>query len=328
MKVSIIIPVYNSAQTIKKCVGSLVNQTYHDIEILLVNDGSKDNSKQICEDLIKEDTRIRFIDCKVNHGAGLARNEGLKLMSGDWVTFCDSDDHPDKNWINDFILGIRDDAQLVVQGFYCDNWPDHDSISNKIIAYNGFGDRDYIVERLCRKNVFGYLWCKLYRTSIIKDNILFFKNIIMIEDEMFNIEYLKYVKNISCVDKCNYYYNRPDFYEKYGKVDNFKANIDMFNASCDAFGDKSFILKDMYLSRATDWLLSSYRKHEKDKLQKLSVYCKTVASYIRYAKTCRKTIKYIRYFLFSDNLWLTDKTVILYVFLLKILGKGELLFSR
>lgn len=90
-KISIIVPCYNVEKYLKKCLDSLVNQTYQDIEIIMVDDGSPDRSGIICDEYAAKDDRIKVIH-KLNGGVGAARNDGLKIASGDWVIFCDSDD--------------------------------------------------------------------------------------------------------------------------------------------------------------------------------------------------------------------------------------------
>ena len=91
-KVSVVVPVYNAEKYIKTCVNSIRNQTYKNLEIILVDDGAKDNSPQICDDFQKEDARIRVIH-KKNEGAGKSRNRGIEIATGDYILFVDSDDY-------------------------------------------------------------------------------------------------------------------------------------------------------------------------------------------------------------------------------------------
>ncbi|MBR3654607.1 MAG: glycosyltransferase family 2 protein [Elusimicrobia bacterium] len=98
-KVSIIIPVYNVEQYLKQCLDSVINQTFKDIEIIVINDCSPDNSLQIIKDYQQKDNRIVLIDLKQNVGIGLVRNEGLKIAKGKYVTFIDSDDWIANNYV-------------------------------------------------------------------------------------------------------------------------------------------------------------------------------------------------------------------------------------
>ena len=319
MKVSVIIPMYNSEHTIEKCVKNILKQTHHDIEVLLINDCSKDNTLQIAEQLANSDSRIRLFNNVNNIGAGLTRNLGLKNVTGEWVTFCDADDYPDETWIEDFVSEVTDDTDLVVQGFYSNNWPNNRN--GQIVAYKEKGDRDIVVDALCKHEVFGYLWCKMYRSSIIKRNHLEFGNFAIFEDEMFNLNYLKYVKIISCSSKCNYHYTRPDFYAKYGHIDDFKANMDMFVTACDTFGTKPIRVKDMLVDRISDWLLAAYRQHQTDKIEKLLMYCSTIRPYLPYAKTCRRSTQMLRYFIIPRSIRISDLGVNVYIMILRFIKR-------
>lgn len=96
--ISIIVPVYNAEKYLNRCILSLLNQTYYNLKIILVNDGSIDNSKKICENAAKKDSRVKVIN-SVNEGVSLARNKGLKRASGDYVSFVDSDDYVEPGYI-------------------------------------------------------------------------------------------------------------------------------------------------------------------------------------------------------------------------------------
>ena len=113
-KISIIVPVYNIEKYIEKSVESLVNQTYKNIEIILIDDGSTDSSPQICDKLKKEDTRIKVIH-QPNKGVSAARNAGLDAACGDYIGFCDGDDIADKDMF-EFLynLAVSDNADIAM----------------------------------------------------------------------------------------------------------------------------------------------------------------------------------------------------------------------
>jgi len=128
IKISIIIPVYNSEKFLNRCLDSIVNQTIKDIEIICINDGSTDNSLSILNDYAKNDKRISIINIS-NHGAGYARNKGLEKAKGDYIGFCDSDDYVDLNYYEtlynyslqqkyDIIRGIR---TIGLENVHCNN---------------------------------------------------------------------------------------------------------------------------------------------------------------------------------------------------------------
>lgn len=91
--ISVVVPIYNSQNTLKRCVDSILEQSYKDFELLLIDGGSTDNSMMMCEDYAERDSRVKFFH-KSNGGAASARNLGLQYASGEWITFCDSDDFP------------------------------------------------------------------------------------------------------------------------------------------------------------------------------------------------------------------------------------------
>ena len=90
--ISIIVPVYNSEQTLNRCIDSILGQTYRNFELLLINDGSKDRSGEICDEYARKDSRVKVFH-KENGGVSSARNVGLDNARGEWITFCDSDDY-------------------------------------------------------------------------------------------------------------------------------------------------------------------------------------------------------------------------------------------
>jgi glycosyltransferase involved in cell wall biosynthesis len=116
-KISIIVPLYNTERYLQRCFDSLVNQTLKEIEIILVNDGSTDNSSKICDEYAKRDRRIKVIH-KENGGVSSARNTGMELASGEFLAFVDSDDYVTKEYIGRMLeyYKIYPDADIVIFG--------------------------------------------------------------------------------------------------------------------------------------------------------------------------------------------------------------------
>lgn len=128
--ISIIVPIYNVERYLKKCIDSLINQTYKNIEIILVNDGSKDNSIKICDEYVKSDNRIKLFH-KENGGLADARNYGMKFVTGKYVTFVDSDDIISKNMIEILYNNlIENNAQISECEFF--RFCNESEISNNI----------------------------------------------------------------------------------------------------------------------------------------------------------------------------------------------------
>lgn len=167
--ISIIVPVFNSRRTLQACIDSILRQTYKDLEVILVNDGSKDDSLSICELNQRLDKRVKIID-KPNEGPGKARNDGLKLATGDYIGFVDSDDIIDENMYMSMInLAEEHNADIVQCG--------HEKVaeSGEILftsRYNNFivKDKQKCFEEYCKqKNIDNYSPTKIYRKCVVQD---------------------------------------------------------------------------------------------------------------------------------------------------------------
>ena len=175
--VSIIVPISKVEEYLDECVESIINQTYSNIEIILVDDGSPDRCPQLCDEWAKKDNRIKVIH-KENGGVSSARNAGITLAKGDWIWFVDSDDSVEKDALAD-IINFAADNDLVI----------FDSkLNEQYIKDENFFSKYYF------RYAFGFEpWNKLYRKSIIVDNDLRFDTEENVgEDLLFNITYYQY----------------------------------------------------------------------------------------------------------------------------------------
>ena len=208
--ISIIVPVYNAEKTLERCVSALTGQTYQNIEIILVNDGSKDTSLSICRRFAAEDDRIRVID-KPNGGVSSARNAGLDIARGEFVMFCDSDDWAEPDWCEELISNYEEGC-LVMCGHYVEG--DQSFIPHEIKADNVF-DRhpQNCFYRLKLKN-FNAPWNKIYSMAVIQENILRFnENLTNGEDYVFILQYLDSIPgDILLLGKCVFHYEWPRDY--------------------------------------------------------------------------------------------------------------------
>lgn len=135
-KFSIVVPIYNVEKYLPRCIDSLVNQTLHDIEIILVDDGSPDNCPAICDEYAARDNRIRVIH-KANGGVSAARNDGLEVASGEWIIFCDSDDWMELDACEAlYAAGVNNDVDVVVG--------DINRIKGNEVIYNQFFGHEFI----------------------------------------------------------------------------------------------------------------------------------------------------------------------------------------
>lgn len=204
MKVSVIVPIYNSEKWIKRCVNSILDQTYKDIELILIDDGSQDNSFEICNELAKKDNRIKLIHIE-NQGVANARNVGLENSTGEFITFCDSDDTYEKDFIETlFDLFKASQSELCVSTVYV-----HQNNKKQIVELPFYGKSNdlSLILNTWFEFFWGALWNKLYISNIIKkNNIKFQTDLSLNEDSIFNLNYLKYVNSVNCSNKPIYNY--------------------------------------------------------------------------------------------------------------------------
>lgn len=198
--VSIIVPVYNSELYLRKCVDSILSQTFKDFELILINDGSNDMSGDICDEYVSKDSRIKVIH-KANGGVSSARNAGLKMAGGKWVTFIDSDDTIGENY---FDIDFSQEVDLYVA---CSE------VNNHTHVYEGIEMTMYLTENLC-KECFRTPWGKFFNKATM--GALFFDESIRLgEDTVFNLFFLKKCKRMVIVDNISYNYNESDFSVRY-----------------------------------------------------------------------------------------------------------------
>lgn len=203
MMISIIIPIYNAEKYLRCCIESIIAQTFTDFELLLIDDGSKDNSGAICDEYAAKDARIRVFH-KENGGVSSARNLGLDNAKGEWITFIDSDDWVKQDYLYSMIS--QPDADLIMSSFdIIENVEEWDNnIECKIYTKNeikNFIDIYIYTANLCSP------WCKLFRSSLI-NQLRFNSNISFAEDTIFVFEYLCNVQCVRTVENWGYQYRR------------------------------------------------------------------------------------------------------------------------
>ena len=206
-KVSIIVPVYNVEKYLAKCIDSIIAQEYDDWELILVNDGSSDSSKAICEEYCIKDNRISLYN-QGNAGPSAARNLGIKKAKGEYITFIDSDDYVTPTYLMDL---VKYDSDIIASGFdlwYFNGKPTERKTYDKLGTYsltdNNIGEAIAIGE-------YKYLWhspcCKLYyRELLISNNLLFNEKLNYGEDHLFNLTVLLHCTRITLVPVSNYIY--------------------------------------------------------------------------------------------------------------------------
>ena len=202
--ISVIIPVYNVENYLEECLKSVQNQTYTNIEVLLVNDGSTDNSKQICERYCQEDSRFLLIN-QENQGLSAARNKGVEISTGEYIVFVDSDDIIKTNYLEKLMQYMTEDVDIVESQF---------TVSNEEFLAKSFKEPSILFEgnsqeavKIFPKHVLNVnAVTKLYRRSIVEavpyiDGVIF-------EDVYCGIGMLKYIRKIIKIDYKGYYYRQ------------------------------------------------------------------------------------------------------------------------
>lgn len=211
-KLSIIVPVYNVEDYIEECIESLLVQTLENIEIIVVNDGSKDDSMKIVEKF--NDERIILVNRK-NGGLSAARNTGLKIAKGEYIAFVDSDDFiGDKNAYKEMYEIAKEEKSDIVAGnalFYYSK----DNV-NPMIRDNCFyqkspmNNEEFFIQSLKTKRIYAPVWLNIYKRSLILDNKLLFKEGIFHEDELFTPQALIKANQISIYNNDFYVYRQRE----------------------------------------------------------------------------------------------------------------------
>ena len=216
-KISVIVPIYNAEKYIDRCMKSIYSQTFTDYEIILVNDGSKDNSASICQRYAAEDGRITFID-KENGGAGSARNAGIETASGEYLAFPDVDDWFEPQMYEElYLLAKRGNYDMVFSGanFYSKDVKGELKYSRSINCENV----TLVTAEECRKNVMTFFptstifdvpWNKLYKRSVALNNNVRFSDTRRCQDAMFNIDFYNASKSVAGIDHAYYNYIEND----------------------------------------------------------------------------------------------------------------------
>lgn len=209
-EISIIVPVYNVEKYLRKCIESIQKQTFYNIEIILVDDGSTDNSSKICDDFANRDKRIKVFHLE-NGGVSRARNYGMDKAIGKYIMFCDSDDYVDEKWCEILYKYIEK---------YPSSWI---NCGMKVInlfdscEFNAIYDFKKNVSFIDKMEYYKLLKCgiapysgnKIFSKEKLKNNnIKFDENRSLGEDVIFTIEYLKLCDNILCINEYLYYYIR------------------------------------------------------------------------------------------------------------------------
>ncbi|MCB5712148.1 glycosyltransferase family 2 protein [Lactonifactor longoviformis] len=213
--ISVVMPVYNAQCYLDESVKSVLNQTFSNIELILVDDCSKDKSGEICDSWALADKRVKVVHLKKNRGAGNARNTGIELASGVYLAFMDADDYIEENLYHEAVLSIgKSNLDMVIWGLTEDYYNnDNKLVLQNVLSLEKRNCRDLVdvrkmVIELERKTLFGYQWNRLYRMELIKENNIRFEDSILYEDFFFNVLVIKYIQSMSILESSAYHYKK------------------------------------------------------------------------------------------------------------------------
>ena len=208
-KISIIVAAYNVDKYLEICINSIVSQTLHDIEIIIVNDGSTDNTSSIIEKFKRKDERIIVIE-QENYGISTVRNIGLSKATGEYILFIDGDDWIEKNsLIKLYNLATKENADVVCYNFFY-AYRDQNKISKDFKVFDKLNKDEFIKASLLL-DVAPVLWCKLLRRDLLQvNNIKCPEDISFGEDMAMSIDIALNAKNILFLNEPLYYYRQRE----------------------------------------------------------------------------------------------------------------------
>ena len=273
--ISVIIPVYNAANYLQRCVASVLCQTYTDIECILVNDGSKDKSLQLCQSYAKKDSRIIVVD-KENEGVDKTRFEGLKHASGEFVMFLDSDDWLERDAVENLMKPMSQFEADVVVGqirnvyhvafLYLRDWRQKSlKNANKLISHEEMMEDYYL--SFFGINILPVSMCAtLYRRSVINQAQLQPSGLGFGEDLAFNMKLMPYVQKYYMIDKIIYNYRKERWGASPKYLDNWLKNARLL------FDSKMLQIKELNYDKAIKWQLIEYVNYMKTYVRNSLLY--------------------------------------------------------
>lgn len=222
--VSVIVPIYKiPEQFLRKCIESIINQEFKNIEIILVDDESPDNCGEICEEYRVKDNRIKVIHQK-NQGVSVARNSGIDIAEGEWIAFVDADDWIEPNYIKKFYdMSLKSNSDILMCASYV-NYSSREVknafFKEKVLEEQGNGKDRFILQFLCNKiyndNLstadIGAPWGKIYRREfLVSTGLKFNPKLIRMQDNIFNLHAFQNASQLYYQEEYLYHYRKSEF---------------------------------------------------------------------------------------------------------------------
>ncbi|RST79673.1 glycosyltransferase family 2 protein [Blautia sp. SG-772] len=228
---SVIMPIYNAEKYLKASIECILNQSFRELELILVNDCSTDNSRSLCESYAEKDDRVILVNLKKNGGAGNARNRGIEIARGEYITFMDSDDFLEQDiYEKAYRKAQKYNLDMVIWGITEEYYDKKNKCYYTNLLYmddcicNDLEKVKDIVIWLEDKTIFGYQWNHFYRTELIRKHHIEFEKVILYEDYFFNLAVTKHIESVGVLSDCAYHYKKrqndsittkfiPDYFE-------------------------------------------------------------------------------------------------------------------
>lgn len=236
-KISVIMPVYNAEKYLNRSIESILNQSFQDFELIIVNDGSTDSSASICQEFANKDSRIKFLS-QSNSGVSVARNKGIEHAMAPWITFCDADDFVYPHWLETFNSQINNGYDLICQGIRTDKPTDYDDNSFER-SYDYEGNNADFLDSLFHHSLMGYVYLKAFRTQLLKEHsIRFCPSVRLQEDNLFVYQYISFCTKCISINSVGYHYFVPDWTGKYSLP--VRESISRYEKGIEILSDNRF----------------------------------------------------------------------------------------
>ena len=271
--ISVIVPIYNVEEYLEECLESIQNQTYTNIEVIMINDGSTDGSKEICERFCQQDNRFKLVT-QENQGASVARNRGVKESNGDYIMFVDSDDVVKDNIVEVLLSYMKTDVDIVeCKSTRCKEELFENNPVN--IIFEG-ESTEAIIKSIEYKEIKYCPFTKLYRRELV-EKVPFLEGVIY-EDVYTGINFLRYIRKMIVLDLNGYYYRVRT--NSVMTTSFNKKNLDIFPVGkklIESFDDNEYLLP--YIGYFIFYLSLSH--YQRDGITKVSPYFDIYENFIR-----------------------------------------------
>lgn len=205
-KLSIVIPVYNAQTYLHECVDSVLHSSFSDFELILVDDGSRDLSPQICDEYSCQDSRVVVVH-QTNGGVSKARNRGIDIAQGEWITFVDADDKVTPSFYSNLMEAVSSHASMDFLQAGCTNLRGNEiGAVEQEYSYRNSDDKGYLFSHFR-----GLTFSKLFKNAILKNYHICFDEMLCSEEDMiFTLDYINYVDRYVFSEECGYLYRRDN----------------------------------------------------------------------------------------------------------------------